>query len=354
VTRSLQPILLALVAALALAVGACGGGGDEASSDTDVNTLLKDTFKGNKDVKSGKLNLALKVDAKGGTSSTQGPLNISVSGPFQTEGKQKLPKFDIDFAFEGAGQSIKAGLTSTGTKGFVNFQGTDYAVSDQVFQQFKAGYEQAQKNGTSKQKQQSLSSLGLDPQQWLTNPKNEGDAKVGDEDVIKITGGIDVNKLLDDVNTALSKVKQLGAQGTQNLPSQLTAEQRKQVTDAIKDPKVEIYTGKEDKILRRMVVSHGIFIRFFLFDSLLGEAFVAPMATGDAYCTVIDACAELFDVTRCRAWTDSFARWCDTQQELVLYRGHCFLHRAELLTLLGPWPAALEEARCACDRLAAP
>ena len=141
----------------------------------------------------------------------------------------------------------------------MNFQGTEYAVSDQVFQQFKAGYEQAQKNGTSSSKnQQSLSSLGLDPQQWLTNPKNEGDAKVGDDDTIKITGGVDVNKLLDDVNTALSKVKQLGAQGTQNLPSQLTAEQRKQVTDAIKDPKVEIYTGKEDKILRRMVVSLGI------------------------------------------------------------------------------------------------
>jgi hypothetical protein len=140
----------------------------------------------------------------------------------------------------------------------VNFQGTDYEVSDQVFQQFKAGYEQAQKNGTSSSKQQSLSSLGLDPQQWLTNPKNEGDAKVGDDDTIKITGGIDVNKLLDDVNNALQKVKQLGAQGTQNLPSQLTAAQRKQVTDATKNPKVEIYTGKEDKILRRMVVSLGI------------------------------------------------------------------------------------------------
>ena len=79
--------------------------------------------------------------------------------------------------------------------------------------------------------------------------------------------------------------------------------------------------------------------------ALLDEAMVSieagelsPLATGDAYCTVIDACAELFDLGRCRSWTDSFVRWCDTQQELVLYRGHCFLHRAEVLGLLGAWP----------------
>jgi DNA-binding CsgD family transcriptional regulator len=95
--------------------------------------------------------------------------------------------------------------------------------------------------------------------------------------------------------------------------------------------------------------------------ALLDEAMVSiearelsPLATGDAYCTVIDACAELFDVGRCRSWTESFTRWCGTQQDLVLYRGHCFLHRAEMLELLGAWPAALIEARHACDRLAAP
>jgi DNA-binding CsgD family transcriptional regulator len=81
---------------------------------------------------------------------------------------------------------------------------------------------------------------------------------------------------------------------------------------------------------------------------------LSPMATGDAYCTVIDACAELFDLGRCRSWTESFLRWCDTQQELVMYRGHCFLHRAEVLGLLGAWPEALDEARHACERLAAP
>jgi hypothetical protein len=257
--RILRPILLCLLIASALVFAACGstdGGGKQASSDTDVDTLLANTFSGqDKKVESGKLNLSLKIDAKN-TEGVSGPVSLTVSGPFQTEGKQKLPKFDIDFAFEGAGQSIKAGLISTGTKGFVNFQGSDYVVTDQVFKQFKAGYEEAQKKGNTKN--QSLSSLGLDPRKWLTDAKNAGEAKVGDDDVIKITGGVDVNKLLDDINTALSKARNLGLQGTQTLPSQLTPEQRKEVTDAVKDPKVEIYTGKDDSILRRMVVSLGI------------------------------------------------------------------------------------------------
>lgn len=81
---------------------------------------------------------------------------------------------------------------------------------------------------------------------------------------------------------------------------------------------------------------------------------LSPLATGDAYCTVIDACSELLDVERCRAWTDSFTRWCTGQQELVLYRGHCFMHRAEVTGLLGHWPEALEEARAACGHLAEP
>ena len=148
-TRPLRLLLLSLLAVLALGVAACGGGGDSASKDTDVDTLLADTFKGDKKVESGKLDLSLRIDAKN-TEGLSGPVTVKIAGPFQTEGKQKLPKFDIDFAFEGAGQSIKAGLTSTGTKGFVSFQGSEYAVSDQVFKQFKAGYEQAQQKGNKK------------------------------------------------------------------------------------------------------------------------------------------------------------------------------------------------------------
>ena len=252
-------LLLVLAALLAALVAGCGGGdGEGASADEDssVDQVLKDTFSGKKKVESGKLDLSLKIDVQGSSDSQlQGPITLSLTGPFQTQGKGKLPQFDIDAAFEGAGQSLKAGVTSTGEKAFVNFQGTDYAVSDQVFQQFKAGYEQAQKQSADKGNQQSLATLGIDPRRWLTDPKNEGEAKVGDTDTIKITGGVDINKLLDDVNTALDKARGLGVQGSDQLPEKLTDQQKQQAADAIKDLKVEIYTGKEDTTLRRMVVN---------------------------------------------------------------------------------------------------
>ena len=201
--------------------GCAGGGGDGASADEDtsVDQVLEETFSGEKKVESGKLDLSLKIDVQGGCSSqVQGPISLRLTGPFQTQGKGKLPQFDIDAAFEGAGQNLKAGVTSTGDKAFVNFQGTEYAVSDQVFQQFKAGYEQAQKESADKGNQQSLATLGIDPRRWLTDAKNEGEAKVGDTDTIKITGGVDVNKLLDDVNTALEKARGLGVEGSDRCP----------------------------------------------------------------------------------------------------------------------------------------
>lgn len=247
--------VLALVATFGMCfLTGCGGGssGNEASSSTDVNQLLQETFSGGKTIDSGNLNLGVRVDAKG--SSTSGPIALSLSGPFQSQGKGKLPKLDLTAKVQGAGQNIDAGVVSTGDKGFVKFQGQAYAVSDQVFQQFKKGFEQAQAQA-GRQKGASLATLGIDPRRWLTNPKNEGDAKVGDTDTIKITGDVNVPKLLDDVNAALAKARSLGVQGSANIPSQLTDAQKKQAADAVKHLSVEIYTGKSDQILRRMLIN---------------------------------------------------------------------------------------------------
>ncbi|MDP9181619.1 MAG: DNA-binding response regulator, partial [Actinomycetota bacterium] len=95
--------------------------------------------------------------------------------------------------------------------------------------------------------------------------------------------------------------------------------------------------------------------------ALLDEAMVAvgareisAIAVGDSYCTVIEGCHELFDVRRAQEWTTAFTRWCDAQPDLVLYRGQCLLHRAEIMKLRGAWSAALEELTSAIDRVADP
>jgi hypothetical protein len=248
--------LLLLVLLLAVGLVACGGGddgGEEASSSTDVNTLLTQTFTGKKEVDSGNLDLSLDIKAEGGQAQS---VSIKLAGPFQTQGDGSLPEFSLDASLEGGGQNFSAGATSTGDKGYLSFQGTDYVVDDQVFQQFKAAFEEAQKQGSGQQ--QSFASLGMDPRKWLTDPKNEGEAKVGDEDTIKITGGVDVSALLDDINNALEKASSLGLDQGGQVPERITEAQKRQVIESVKDPRVEIYTGKDDQILRRMVVDVGV------------------------------------------------------------------------------------------------
>jgi tetratricopeptide (TPR) repeat protein len=81
---------------------------------------------------------------------------------------------------------------------------------------------------------------------------------------------------------------------------------------------------------------------------------VSPIVAGDVYCSVVEGCLEIFDVRRAREWTGVLTAWCESQPDLVPYRGQCCVRRAEILQLHGEWSEALDQALQACQWLTRP
>ncbi len=243
-------ILLTLIATLAVAgCGSSAPDSEPASSSTDVNTLLSDTFRNVSKITSADISAKLAVQGQGQS------VAATLSGPFQSQGAGKLPKFQLDATLDSGGKSFTAGATWTGDKGFINVQGTQYAVSALIARQFSAGYEQAVKSGKKQSGGNAGQLLGIDFSKWLKNGTNAGDAKVGDTDTIKIAGEADVAQVVDDLQRAAEKARTLNIPGTTKVPQKLTPAQRQEIVDAVKKFSIEVYTGKADRILRRLVVA---------------------------------------------------------------------------------------------------
>lgn len=255
--RTPARLLLVLVALAAVALGVSACGGDKASGKS-VSELLKDTFSGGKSVNSGRLDIGLSLDLQG-LQGVNGPVTAKLSGPFKTK-KGEIPEFDLDLTFSASGQTFAAGATSIGGKGFLSFQGSDYAVPATVFAAFQDGFKKAQKqqSGSSSKSNPSLKSLGIDPSRWLTGAKKAGEEKVGGADTVRITAGVDVRKLLEDVNVLLERAAGLGISRQQKIPTKLTAAQIDQLAGAVDSARFEVFIGKKDVTLRRLVFDLGV------------------------------------------------------------------------------------------------
>ena len=206
---------------------------------------------------SGKLAIALQFDAKG-LAGLNGPLAIKLTGPFESQGKGKLPKFDLRLTLNTGDSDFTAGAVSTGTKGFLKVQKETYVVSDRALQavprRLRAG---APPSPTEKSDSLSFRGLGIDPLRWLKDPENDGTESVGGADSFHVTAGLDVAQASSTTSTGCCPRPARWASRA-DLPSSLTDQQRQDIQRSVKSAKLDVWTGKDDKTLRRLRIDIDI------------------------------------------------------------------------------------------------
>ncbi|HEU4658807.1 MAG TPA: hypothetical protein VFR97_14860 [Capillimicrobium sp.] len=240
-------LLPALLAAVTL-VACGGGGGDDETSGASATEILEKTFDNSEGVSSGRLTVAFDLDVQD-ASGESADTSLKLTGPFDTpESDDQLPSFDFDLTVSSNGQSIQGGAISTGDQGFLSLQGTDYAVPDDLFRQFRDSYVQAQQQA-GKEQQPTLEALGIDPTTWITDPQKAGTEDVGGTETEHVTAGVDVPKLLNDLRKAADQAGSVAGQSGQLSDADIQA-----VQDQVSSAKVDVYTGKDDLRLRRLVV----------------------------------------------------------------------------------------------------
>lgn len=233
-------MLLAL--ALAAALSACGG------SSSDASKLLKETFSGPHTVNSGNLSLTLTLTP---ASSTTGgsPIALSFGGPFQSQGQGKLPKSDFNISLSARGSQGHLSIISTGTAGYVSLQGASYQLPASTFQKLESSFSGlATTQGGSGQ---TLSKLGIHPLDWLRDPKVVGSDSVGGAATTHIRATINVPVLLSDLDTFLRRASASASQ----IPSGISAATRVRIANEIENPTFDVWTGKQDKTIRRLSIA---------------------------------------------------------------------------------------------------
>ena len=243
--------VLAIALPIPAAVAGCGGG---SSSSEDPQQVLDQTFNNPTKITSGKLDLSISGSAEGQQS---GNFSATISGPFQTDPKNTtaFPQLDLTANVSGSagGPSISfdGSLITTNDNAFVEYQNQAYEVGTTAFKQFAQAYARAAKQNQAKgSSSNGFSQFGIDPKTWLTNVSNEGTTSVDGTDTVHIHGDADVAKIVTD----LQKVSKQTSGTTQ----QISPDQLKQLTDAVQTASIDVYSGTDDHLLRKLAVSLAI------------------------------------------------------------------------------------------------
>jgi hypothetical protein len=215
-----------LAGGLLVAVAACGSG----AGGTPAQRTLRDTAKHLDDIRSATMELRLSASSP----AAKGPVGFELSGPFALPKGDGLPVADLKVSELRGGRTYDSRFVSTGEKAYVVRDGEVTRLPG------NGGVDVGGDGG--------LGALRID--RWLRDPVMSDGGGAGGVSVDRIVAGLDVAAAFED----LAKIgDRLGVAMLAGLKP-LDAKSREQLERAAKDSSVEVLSGHDDRLLRRLVV----------------------------------------------------------------------------------------------------
>jgi hypothetical protein len=206
----------------------CGGGGN-------ANDVLSRTAASLGKIRSGDLTLRLVVSPREGT---KGRIGFELRGPFALR-RGSLPVARIAYTQIAGAREGTATFLSTGTNAYAVVSGNAYELPASATEQVRrAGAELGGSGG----------GLGgtFHVESWFDDPKVEGGEEVGGADTDHVTADLDV---VAAANGLLELVRELGRDAPR-----IEGQQADQLRDAVESSSIDVWTGKQDRLLRRLLL----------------------------------------------------------------------------------------------------
>jgi hypothetical protein len=203
---------------LALALAACGGGGD-------AQDVLADTAANLGEIRSGTLDFGLLVTPRSGEE-----FGFEVHGPFSFAKSGALPVLDVEYTQIANGQRGSVTLISTGEAAYARVGEEVTELSADQAETLRAAVGELERDGGLEQ-----FPIG----DWVT------DAEVSEDgDVERVEGELDI---VATVNGLVDLARGFGRE----VP-RIEGESAEQLRRATRSTLFELRTGKEDRLLRRL------------------------------------------------------------------------------------------------------
>ena len=212
------------VALVVLALVAAGCAGDAGPA----GPALRQTAANLERIESAALSLSVRMEPKEGEE-----FGYEIDGPIRLGSDGELPVADVDYTQRANDEeeTVRLVLAEDGT-GFVERAGERTVLGESQLADLRESGALLGEDG--------LTTLGFE--KWIDDPKLSG----GPDGTEKVTADLDVAAAMAGLSALAGLLQQ---------DVVLTAEQRRQVADAVEDSSFELLTGKDDRLLRRLALA---------------------------------------------------------------------------------------------------